>query len=130
MPDRPGRVVRLEYTFDRLFGTKLELAYAALVADVTRRRGEPAHPTGGLDDENSGDLRPGFRRPAEAGADDREPDGGSDRVRRDYSVPAEWVIEDDGFSGAELIRPGLERIRDLAAEGAIEAVLGPVDIHG
>jgi site-specific DNA recombinase len=41
----------------------------------------------------------------------------------DYSVPAEWVIEDDGFSGAELIRPGLERIRDLAAEGAIEAVL-------
>ena len=31
----------------------------------------------------------------------------------DYSVPAEWVIEDDGFSGAELVRPGLERIRDL-----------------
>src|SRR3954463_5405022 len=41
----------------------------------------------------------------------------------DYSVPDEWVIEDDGFTGAELIRPGLERIRDLAAEGAIEAVL-------
>ena len=39
----------------------------------------------------------------------------------DYSVPDE--IEDDGFTGAELIRPGLERIRDLAAEGAIEAVL-------
>src|SRR4051812_16144447 len=41
----------------------------------------------------------------------------------DYSVPDEWVIEDDGFTGAELIRPGLERIRDLAAEGAIEADL-------
>src|ERR687897_1452359 len=41
----------------------------------------------------------------------------------DYSVPAEWVIEDDGFSGAELIRPGLERIRDLAAEGAIQSIL-------
>src|SRR3954462_3681515 len=94
-----------------------------LVANVTRRRGEPAHPTGEPDDENSGDLRPGFRRPAEAGADDREPDGGADRVRRDYSVPDQWVIEDDGFTGAELIRPGLERIRDLAAEGAIEAVL-------
>jgi len=26
VPDQPGRVVRLEYTFDRLFGTKLELA--------------------------------------------------------------------------------------------------------
>ena len=33
-----------------------------------------------------------------------------------YSVPDEWIVEDDGFSGAELIRPGLERIRDLAAE--------------
>ena len=33
------------------------------------------------------------------------------------------VVEDDGFSGAVLERPGLERIRDLAADGAIEAVL-------
>jgi site-specific DNA recombinase len=41
----------------------------------------------------------------------------------DYSVPNEWVIEDEGFSGATLIRPGLERIRDLAAEGQIQAVL-------
>ena len=41
----------------------------------------------------------------------------------DYSVPVEWIVEDDGFSGAELVRPGLERIRDLAAEGAIQSVL-------
>jgi site-specific DNA recombinase len=40
-----------------------------------------------------------------------------------YSVPNEWIIEDAGFSGASLIRPGLERLRDLAAEGQIEAVL-------
>jgi site-specific DNA recombinase len=40
-----------------------------------------------------------------------------------YSVPDEWIVEDDGFSGAELIRPGLERIRDLAAEGSIQTVL-------
>jgi site-specific DNA recombinase len=38
-------------------------------------------------------------------------------------VPAEWIIEDDGFSGASLVRPGLERLRDLAAEGEIQAVL-------
>jgi site-specific DNA recombinase len=41
----------------------------------------------------------------------------------EYSVPDEWIITDDGFTGTELIRPGLERIRDLAAEGAIQAVL-------
>src|SRR6201981_3522009 len=37
--------------------------------------------------------------------------------------PREWVFEDDGYSGASLIRPGLERVRDLAAEGLIQAVL-------
>ena len=40
-----------------------------------------------------------------------------------YLVPAEWVFEDDGYSGASLTRPGLEAVRDLAAQGQIEAVL-------
>ena len=40
-----------------------------------------------------------------------------------YSVPDDWVVEDEGFSGASLLRPGLERLRDLAAEGHIQAVL-------
>ena len=40
-----------------------------------------------------------------------------------FEVPQEWVFEDDGYSGASLIRPGLERVRDLAAEGLIQAIL-------
>ena len=40
-----------------------------------------------------------------------------------FHVPPEWVFEDEGFSGASLERPGLERIRDLAAEGQLHAVL-------
>ena len=40
-----------------------------------------------------------------------------------YDVPREWVFEDEGFSGTSLIRPGLERLRDLAAEGQIEVIL-------
>src|ERR1017187_10232763 len=40
-----------------------------------------------------------------------------------YSVPAEWVFQDEGYSGAILVRPGLERLRDLAAEGQFAAVL-------
>ena len=39
------------------------------------------------------------------------------------AVPAEWIFEDAGYSGASLIRPGLERVRDLAAEGELDAVL-------
>src|SRR6266571_5214307 len=40
-----------------------------------------------------------------------------------YVVPAEWVFEDDGYSGTTLVRPGLEAVRDLAAAGQIAAVL-------
>ena len=40
-----------------------------------------------------------------------------------YQVAAEWVFEDEGYSGAVLLRPGLEALRDLAAGGQIEVVL-------
>jgi site-specific DNA recombinase len=41
----------------------------------------------------------------------------------DLEVPKEWIFEDDGYSGATLERPALERVRDLAAEGQIQVVL-------
>ena len=37
----------------------------------------------------------------------------------DLDVPKAWIFEDEGYSGATLERPGLERVRDLAAEGQI-----------
>jgi site-specific DNA recombinase len=40
-----------------------------------------------------------------------------------YKVPAEWCFQDESYSGATLLRPGLEALRDLAAAGHIEAVL-------
>ena len=40
-----------------------------------------------------------------------------------YTVPPEWIFQDEGYSGALLARPGLEALRDLAAEGQIRAVL-------
>src|SRR5215207_10731972 len=38
-------------------------------------------------------------------------------------VPAEWVFEDDGCSGATLVRPALERLRDLVCQVPVELVL-------
>ena len=38
-------------------------------------------------------------------------------------VPDEWVFEDEGHSGATLVRPGLERLRDLVAGVGVEVVL-------
>ena len=43
--------------------------------------------------------------------------------RHGYRVAPDMIIEDDGYSGAVLERPGLERVRDLAAEGRIDTVV-------
>jgi site-specific DNA recombinase len=43
--------------------------------------------------------------------------------KKDFSVPKEWIFEDDGRTGSNLDRPGLEQVRDLVAEGQIQAVL-------
>ena len=40
-----------------------------------------------------------------------------------YAAPPEWQFQDEGYSGASLLRPGLEAVRDLAAAGHIAAVL-------
>jgi site-specific DNA recombinase len=40
-----------------------------------------------------------------------------------YLVPDGWIYEDEGWSGATLVRPGLERVRDLAAQGQVDALL-------
>ena len=42
---------------------------------------------------------------------------------QDYVVPEDWVFEDEGYSGSTLAWPGLERLRDLAAEGLVETIL-------
>lgn len=42
---------------------------------------------------------------------------------QEYVVPKEYVFKDEGYSGATLVRPGLEKLRDLSAEGHIQAVL-------
>ena len=38
-------------------------------------------------------------------------------------IPPGWVFEDEGYSGATLLRPALERLRDLAAEVGIPVLL-------
>ena len=40
-----------------------------------------------------------------------------------FVVPGEYIFKDEGYSGAILVRPGLECVRDLSAEGQIQAIL-------
>ena len=45
------------------------------------------------------------------------------RVSGDGQIlPAERCFVDDGYSGATLVRPALERLRDLAAAGGLDRV--------
>jgi site-specific DNA recombinase len=44
-------------------------------------------------------------------------------AKQGIDVPAEWVFEDDGCSGATLVRPALERLRDLVCQVPVEVVL-------
>jgi site-specific DNA recombinase len=58
-----------------------------------------------------------------------ETTGSQTRALRDHAaqnqldVPPEWVLGDEGHSGATLVRPGLEALRDLAAQGCLDMVL-------
>ena len=38
-------------------------------------------------------------------------------------VPEQWVFEDDGQSGASLVRPALERLRDLVCQVPVDVLL-------
>ena len=44
-------------------------------------------------------------------------------TERGLLLPDDLIFEDEGFSGATLQRPALERLRDRAAEGAFEVLL-------
>ena len=44
------------------------------------------------------------------------------RERR-YMLPEEYIFRDEGYSGGLLVRPGLERIRDLSSGGQIQVLL-------
>ena len=38
-------------------------------------------------------------------------------AEHEYVIPDGYLFEDEGWSGATLVRPGLERLRDIAAQG-------------
>ncbi|MCP4143618.1 MAG: recombinase family protein [Chloroflexi bacterium] len=40
-----------------------------------------------------------------------------------YRVASDYIFRDDGYSGSVLVRPGLERLRDLGSEGQLDVIL-------
>ena len=120
-----GKAVEAVFVFGRHSAADLSAAYAILVPQRQARTGRPGQEGVPPRDER-GDLRPGVQRPAEEG---RGRSGrrllccGEHAAQNRLDVPPEWVFEDEGHSGATLVRPALEALRDLAAQGCIDVVL-------
>jgi hypothetical protein len=73
------RALHLEYEFDRLLASRLELAYDILVPDRVRILGS-AKVTGASDEERS-DLRSCVIGQTAGGEHDRQSDGGAGDIR-------------------------------------------------
>src|SRR5262249_11905704 len=126
-PRVSSRPVEMAFVFDRHVATDLSVAYSILVPQRRARpgRGGPGgkktpHPRRGRLPRGGPPARP------RAGQPGREPQPAALRehaARNGLEVPAEWVFEDAGHSGAALVRPALERLRDLAAQGCVDVVL-------
>jgi site-specific DNA recombinase len=43
--------------------------------------------------------------------------------QNNFEVPCEWIFKDEGYSGSTLDRPGLDELRDLVRENALDIVL-------
>ena len=108
---------------------KLAHAYELLVPDQVRPiRADAGHPAGNqevLTDETGGIVRACIvRSPEENHTISSQLAALVEYAdNRGYLVPPEWRFQDEGYSGATLLRPGLEALRDLAAAGHIQAVL-------
>jgi hypothetical protein len=117
--------IHIAYSFDRLLEAKLAQAYEILVPCRERPVGVRVKEFEEFDHENGHDLCP------VSSEQQRQENTIASQTasliefakNHELEVPKEWVFEDEGYSGATLERSGLERVRDLAAEGQIQMVL-------
>jgi hypothetical protein len=90
-----------------------------------RRAGIRAGQEGRPPRDERGDLRPGVM----ARQKKDQMIGSQTAALRDHAgrlgadLPGEWVFEDEGHSGATLVRPALEALGDLIAQGCVDVVL-------
>ena len=118
------RAVGTERVFGRHAATELSVAYAILVPQRQARMVRP-----GQEGRPQHDSAAIYARVSSARQKKDETIGSQTAALREHAaqarldVPEEWVFEDEGHSGATLVRPALEALRDLVAQGCVDVVL-------
>lgn len=109
----PAFRIQLEYRSDRLQPDKLRQAYQLLVPE-RRAELQKARKYARVSAET-----------AEGAGDHHQPNGGTVGTCGEPGLdrPQRVAVLDDGYSGANLVRPGLDGLRDRIAEGQIDTVL-------
>jgi DNA invertase Pin-like site-specific DNA recombinase len=89
-------------------------------------RGQPSSPYSQENSDENGDVRSGFN---ESDKHKRKRSSNSCNGSHEYSQKQGWeweeqsMFRDDGYSGASLRRPGLDRLRDQVRNAAFDRVL-------
>ena len=119
-----GREVETQFVFDRHAATDLSVAYGILVPQRRARTGRAGQEGAAqmtsaaiyarVSSRGRRRTRRSGRRPRRCASTPRQP---GLRCRRSGSS------SDDGHSGATLVRPALERLRDLVARVGVDVVL-------
>ncbi|MFE2473751.1 recombinase family protein [Streptomyces mirabilis] len=116
-----------EWVFSRHAGAELSAAYDVLVPQCWVRiwAGQRQQVQEGAQGEHGGDLREGVsqrqKKDQTIASQTAALRAYADRMR--LELPEEWVFEDEGHSGATLMRPALERLRDLVAQVGVDVVV-------
>ena len=123
-PQVSDRPVGTESVFGRHAAAESSVAYAILVPQRQARIARPGQ-------EGRGPMTSAaiYARVSSARQKKDETIGSQTAALREHAaqsrldVPEEWVFEDEGHSGATLVRPALEALRDLVAQGCLDVVL-------
>ena len=120
-----ARVVDTEFVFDRLQAAELSAAYRVLVPNARRAACGPVRERVPTMSSNAAI----YARVSSARQKEPETIRSQTAALRSHAgqlgldVPEPWVFEDDGHSGASLVRPALERLRDLVCQVPVDVLL-------
>ncbi len=118
--------IEIDFCYDRLIAQKLSVVYETIISSEQLIKQQANNQDENSTKENSSHFY------ARVSSDKQKEDKtiesqtaliGDYAQENDYSIPTDYVLEDNGYSGDMLARPGLERLRDLAAEKHIDAVI-------